>query len=100
MRTFDLEDLPGVVDHLVAQLHDENAEIDAPGPIASQPWFEGWLRTLMGYGESGQWILSLGAYGYDWNTTRKKTATISLPTAWRARAEIWRGARDQFGSGL
>jgi peptidoglycan-N-acetylglucosamine deacetylase len=78
LRTFDLEDLPGVVDHLVAQLHDENAELDAPGPIASQPWFEGWLRTLMGYGEPGQWILSLGAYGYDWNTTRKKTATISF----------------------
>jgi peptidoglycan-N-acetylglucosamine deacetylase len=86
LRAFDLEDLPGVVDHLVAQLHDENAETDAPGPIASQPWFEGWLRTLMGYGEPGQWILSLGAYGYDWNTTRKKTATISFADS-MARAQ-------------
>ena len=86
LRTFDLEDLPGVVDHLVAQLHDENAETDAPGPIASQPWFEGWLRTLMGYGQPSQWILSLGAYGYDWNTTRKKTATISFADS-MARAQ-------------
>ena len=78
LRAFDLEDLPGVVDRFVAQLHDENAESDAPGPVASQPWFEGWLRTLMGYGEPGQWILSLGAYGYDWNTTRKKAAMISF----------------------
>jgi hypothetical protein len=60
LRAFDLEDLPDVVDHLVAQLHDENGEDDAPGPVASQPWFEGWLRTLMGYGEPNQWILSLG----------------------------------------
>ncbi|MGB8465637.1 MAG: glycosyltransferase [Terrimicrobiaceae bacterium] len=86
LRTFDLEDLPGVVDHLVAQLHDENAEDDAPGPVASQPWFEGWLRTLMGYGEPGQWILSLGAYGYDWNTATKKTSTISFADA-MARAQ-------------
>jgi peptidoglycan/xylan/chitin deacetylase (PgdA/CDA1 family) len=86
IRAFDLEDLPGVVDHLVAQLHDENAEDDAPGPVASQPWFEGWVRTLMGYGEPGQWILSLGAYGYDWNTTTKKTSTISFADA-MARAQ-------------
>ena len=72
LRAFDLEDLPDVVDHLVAQLHDENSEDDAPGPVASQAWFEGWLRTLMGYGESDQWILSLGAYGYDWNTADKE----------------------------
>jgi hypothetical protein len=32
LRAFDLEDLPGVVDHLVAQPHDGNAEDDAPGP--------------------------------------------------------------------
>ena len=86
LRAFDLEDLPGVVDHLVAQLHDENAEDDAPGPVASQPWFEGWLRTLMGYGEPRQWILSLGSYGYDWNVTTKKTTTVSFADA-MARAQ-------------
>lgn len=86
LRAFDLEDLPDVVDHLVAQLHDENSEDDAPGPVASQAWFEGWLRTLMGYGESGQWILSLGAYGYDWNTATKKTSIVGFADA-MARAQ-------------
>jgi spore germination protein YaaH len=85
LRAFDSEDIPGVVDHLVAQLHDENAEHDAPGPVASQPWFEGWLRTLMGYGEPGQWILSLGVYGYDWNTTTKKPPSSVSPIQWRDR---------------
>ena len=86
LRAFDLQDLPDVVDHLVAQLHDENGEDDAPGPIASQPWFEGWLRTLLAYGEPGQWILSLGTYGYDWNTATKKTSTIAFTDA-MARAQ-------------
>ncbi len=81
LRSFDLERLPGAVDYLVAQLHDENGETDAPGPISAQPWFEGWLRTLMGYGESSQWILSLGTYGYDWNTSTGKTETISFADA-------------------
>lgn len=79
LHAFDLDHLPAVVDRLVAQLHDENAEDDAPGPVASQPWFEGWLRTLMGYGDSRQWILSLGAYGYDWNKSTGKATMVSFP---------------------
>lgn len=86
LHAFDLDHLPGVVDHLIAQLHDENAEGDAPGPVASQPWFEGWLRTLLGYGEPGQWVFSLGSYGYDWNTTSGGARAISFPDA-MARAQ-------------
>lgn len=86
LRAFDLETLPEAVDYLVAQLHDENAEGDLPGPVASQPWFEGWLRTLLAYGESHQWILSLGAYGYDWNKATAHTSVISFSDA-MARAE-------------
>jgi peptidoglycan/xylan/chitin deacetylase (PgdA/CDA1 family) len=40
----------------------------------------------MGYGEPNQWILSLGTYGYDWNTTTKKTTTIGFTDA-MARAQ-------------
>ncbi len=81
LRAFDLEHLPDVVDYFVAQLHDQSAEDDAPGPIASQPWFEGWLRTLTAYGDPGQWVISLGAYGYDWNKATHKTAMISFADA-------------------
>ncbi len=86
LRAFDLDKLPEVVDKLVAQLHDENAEDDVAGPVASQPWFEGWLRTLMGYGDPSQWILSLGSYGYDWNKGTGKVETISFADA-MARAQ-------------
>ncbi|MDD2463651.1 MAG: glycosyltransferase [Desulfobulbus sp.] len=68
LKVFDLDHLSRHVDHFVALLHDENAESDHPGPIASQPFFKGWLTTLVdGYGRPQQWIISQGAYGYDWS---------------------------------
>jgi cellulose synthase/poly-beta-1,6-N-acetylglucosamine synthase-like glycosyltransferase/peptidoglycan/xylan/chitin deacetylase (PgdA/CDA1 family)/spore germination protein YaaH len=67
LKVFDLDRLSHHVDHFIAMLHDENAEGDRPGPIASQAFFKGWLSTLVdGYGRPEQWIVSQGAYGYDW----------------------------------
>ncbi|MBI5556842.1 MAG: glycosyltransferase [Deltaproteobacteria bacterium] len=81
LKTFDLEALAPVVDRFVAMLHDENSESDPPGPIASQPWFEGWLRTVLGYGHPGQWITAIGAYGYDWTKGRKKADAVGFADA-------------------
>lgn len=81
LKAFDLEDLAPVVDHFVALLSDENSETDLPGPIASQDWFEGWLRTIMGYGDSSQWVIGIGCYGYDWTEGAKKAGTISFVDA-------------------
>lgn len=86
LRAFDLDHLPASVDYMVAQLHDKNAEDDPAGPVASQEWFEGWLQTLLNFGEPRQWIVSLGAYGYDWNKATKKTTTIGFADA-MARAQ-------------
>ncbi len=88
-ETFDLEALESVTDRFVAVLHDENSDTDAPGPIASQSWLEGWLKVIAEknragewrYGLPDQWIGLLGAYAYDWNTTTKKTETISFKDA-------------------
>ena len=67
LRVYDIEGLAPRVDRFVAMLHDENAESDPPGPIASREFFEGWLAALVdGYGDPSQWIISLGSYGYDW----------------------------------
>jgi len=69
------------VNRFILVLHDENSENDAPGPIASQPWLEGWLKVIGEFADLDQWIAELGAYAYDWNTTTKKTETISYKDA-------------------
>lgn len=66
LRAFDLAALAPVVDRFVGMLHDENSEYDEPGPIASQSWFDGWLKVVTSYGKPEQWVISLGTYGYDW----------------------------------
>lgn len=78
LNAFDLERLASSVDRFVAMLHDENSEIDSPGPIASQDWFEGWLEAMVEIGEPSQWIVGIGAYGYDWSADDKKAETVGF----------------------
>jgi spore germination protein YaaH len=52
----------------VASLFDEHSEPDDPGPLASSDWFEGWLKTMMVYGNPDQWVIGMGSYAYDWRT--------------------------------
>ncbi|MBU0964806.1 MAG: glycosyltransferase [Proteobacteria bacterium] len=78
LKAFDLETLSPVVDRFVAVLHDENSEVDPPGPIASQPWFDGWLQTLLAYGKPSQWVVAIGSYGYDWAKGQKQAHTIGF----------------------
>lgn len=63
---YDLDTLARSVDRFVALLFDENGEQDMPGPVASMTWFRTWLDVLCAHGEPGQWIVGIGAYGYDW----------------------------------
>jgi cellulose synthase/poly-beta-1,6-N-acetylglucosamine synthase-like glycosyltransferase/peptidoglycan/xylan/chitin deacetylase (PgdA/CDA1 family)/spore germination protein YaaH len=67
-RGLDVDALIEVADRCVAVLHDENAELDEPGPVASQDWFEGWLNALVVRGVPEKWILAVGNYGYVWPT--------------------------------
>ncbi len=76
--TFDLETLSSFVDHFLGMLHDETGETDAPGPIASQDWFEGWLHVFLGYGDPSQWIACIGTYGYDWAVNSRDAESISF----------------------
>lgn len=68
LKIFDLDLLSHHIDHFVAMLHDEHAEDDPAGPVASLDFFKGWLTTFVeGYGKPEQWIISQGSYGYDWS---------------------------------
>ncbi len=78
----DLEPLAAHVDRFVAALYDENAELNPPGPVASQTFFNGWLGALTrGYGRPGQWVIGIGAYGYDWRDGDEEASLISFEDA-------------------
>ena len=80
-NVLDLERLAEHADHYIAMLDDETSDIDPPGPIASQDWFDGWLQVLAGYGLPDLWIGTIGAYGYDWTQGEKRAETISFADA-------------------
>ncbi|HEY4284626.1 MAG TPA: polysaccharide deacetylase family protein, partial [Chthoniobacterales bacterium] len=75
----DFESLSDNVDRFVAMLFDETSDNDPAGPLASRPWFEGWLQVLLEDSDSKQWIIALGSYGYDWTIGGKKAEMISFP---------------------
>jgi len=81
LDTYDFPGLSEVVDRFVALLYDEHTEGDAPGPVASEPWFEGWLEVVQGLAEPERWIAALGANAYDWNKTRGEVEAISYRDA-------------------
>ncbi len=81
LDSLDLEALDDAADRFVAQMYDEADDTDAPGPIASREWFQGWLQVIGNYGDSDQWIAGLGAFGYDWNLGKDRAETITFRDA-------------------
>ena len=78
INTFELGRLTGTVDRFVASLTDETSDDEPAGPIASQDWFEGWLKVIEDYGYPECWIATLGAYGYDWTEGKRRGEEISF----------------------
>ena len=81
LEALDLESLSDAADRFVAMMDDETSDTDAPGPIASRAWFEGWLQVIENYGDSDQWIAGLGAFAYDWNLSGARAETITFRDA-------------------
>ncbi len=104
-QAYDIEQLADVVDFFVAALHDQVSEEDAPGPVAAQDWFDGWLSAIASYGDPEQWVISIGNYGYDWpqdtaantRTGWRKADTISFADAMSRAAYAGEG-NTQSGS--
>jgi len=79
--TWNFDVLSPSVARFVAFLHDENGETDAPGPIASQDWVEGWLNVIDRQGNPDQWIASLACHGIDWEEGAQSGEAISFADA-------------------
>ena len=63
---YDLKRLGAINDYIVPMVYDEHYQSGAPGPVASQDWFETQLNTLAKQVPASKTVIGFGAYGYDW----------------------------------
>ena len=56
-------------DYTLLMAYDEHDELGAPGPIASEPWFEETLDKRMKELAPSHTIIAIGNYAYDWHGT-------------------------------
>ncbi|MBX9577049.1 MAG: glycosyltransferase [Chthoniobacterales bacterium] len=75
---YDIDALSNVADHLVATLYDQNSDPDDAGPLATMEWFQESLQPLLAQGKADKWVITLGAYGYDWNNTKETLEPLSF----------------------
>ena len=61
-----IPDFADVVDVVVVMAYDEHYLTSAPGPIASQGWFQRNINELFQDVKPNQIVLALASYGYDW----------------------------------
>ncbi|MEP7380341.1 MAG: glycosyltransferase [Gemmatimonadota bacterium] len=67
-----------VDDRVYLMLYDEHYDRSAPGPVASQGWYEAKLRLLLSVVPPAKAVLALGAYGYDWNDAGPRNSAIEM----------------------
>ncbi len=81
-NTWNFEKLSFHVSRFIGLVHDEHGEMDLPGPIASQDWFEGWLQVIAQSAvKPEQWIISIACHGSDWTEGVARAEPISFADA-------------------
>ncbi|HEV2280252.1 MAG TPA: glycosyltransferase [Acidobacteriaceae bacterium] len=85
-------------DGIILMNYDEHEETSDPGPVASEPWFEGNLTRVMKVVPKDKIICGIGNYGYDWALPlpeKGKTASdkvvdvddLTVQDAWQRAAD-------------
>ena len=83
---YDYAGLAAAADALILMSYDEHTEKGAPGPLASQGWFETVLARHLKSIPADKLIVSIGSYGYDWENG-KAAQEISVQEAWELLEE-------------
>src|SRR4029077_1797633 len=83
---YDHVGLAAAADALILMSYDEHTEKGAPGPLASQGWFETVLARQLKKIPADKLIVSVGSYGYDWEQG-KAAQEISVQEAWELMEE-------------
>lgn len=63
---YDVEQIGAIADAVVLMNYDEHYLTSAPGPIASQDWFESNLRDIVHRVPPNKVIIAMANYGDDW----------------------------------
>jgi cellulose synthase/poly-beta-1,6-N-acetylglucosamine synthase-like glycosyltransferase/peptidoglycan/xylan/chitin deacetylase (PgdA/CDA1 family)/spore germination protein YaaH len=76
-------------DYLFVMLYDEHFGGGDPGPVASQAWYAAKARRVLSIVPPEKAILTIGAYGYEWND-----ADPNAPGVEMTFQDIMQAARD------
>jgi cellulose synthase/poly-beta-1,6-N-acetylglucosamine synthase-like glycosyltransferase/spore germination protein YaaH/peptidoglycan/xylan/chitin deacetylase (PgdA/CDA1 family) len=71
-RDWDLKTIQAATDTVILMGYDEHWLTSAPGPLASQAWFQSNLAETLGKMDPNRTIVALGSYGYDWTKRGKR----------------------------
>jgi cellulose synthase/poly-beta-1,6-N-acetylglucosamine synthase-like glycosyltransferase/peptidoglycan/xylan/chitin deacetylase (PgdA/CDA1 family)/spore germination protein YaaH len=75
---YDLRSLAAICDYIVPMVYDEHYQSGAPGPVASQEWFDSQLRSLAKVLPPAKTVIGIGGYGYDWVIGGRGSAEVAF----------------------
>ncbi len=92
---YDLKLLAQVNDYVVPMVYDEHYQTSAPGPIASEAWFQNQIEKLLKQLPPEKTVIGFGNYGYDWVLGSRKGG-VEVSYADVVAAAVANKARIQF----
>lgn len=82
--SYDLKTLGQIDDYVVPMIYDEHFQSGAPGPVASETYYEDLLDTLAKQIPPSKLIAGFGNYGYDWEIGARGGEEITFDGAMAA----------------
>ncbi len=64
--SYDIKRLAEINDFIVPMVYDQHYQSGAPGPVASEEWFQEQLAALLKQLPPAKTVIGFGNYGYDW----------------------------------
>jgi spore germination protein YaaH len=83
---WNLSALAKSADRVILMAYDEHWQSGAPGPIASNPWFDSVVKRAVAQLPPAEAIVAVASYAYDWPVGEPATI-LSIPRAETLAAE-------------
>jgi peptidoglycan-N-acetylglucosamine deacetylase len=79
--SYDYSTLAKASDFLILMAYDQNWDVNNPGPVAGQSWFDTILRQRLAQVPASQLMIGIGNYGYDWSNSANSVDVIGFQDA-------------------